>query len=513
MEKIMFFNGDIITMENNENKIEVVLVENGIITKVGKIEELEKEENIKKIDLHGKTLIPAFIDAHSHITAYAKTMSYVDLKKCRNILDIIKEIKKYKEENKIEKGKWIVGVGYDNNFLEEKRHPNNKELDTLGSDNPILITHISGHVGVFNTKGLEKLKIEEEKTKEGYLEENDFIEQTVKIDKLDEKEEKNNLIKVQEKYLSYGITTVQDGLTKKDDFECLKKMSEENKLIVDIVSYVDLEENRNIVKENPEYVKKYKNNLKIGGYKIILDGSPQAKTAWMTEPYEGEKEYRGYPSKKDEKVQEFVKIANDENMQILAHCNGDSAADQFINAIEKEERSIKNKRPVMIHAQTIRKDQIVKCKELGIIPSFFIAHIYYWGDIHIKNLGKRAYRISPAKEALDNNIKFTFHQDTPVLEPNMLETIEIAVNRKTKNKITLGEEEKIGVYDALKAITINAAYSYLEENEKGSIKPGKIADFVVLTENPLKVDKEKIKNIKVYSTWKNGKEVYKNENI
>ena len=200
-------------------------------------------------------------------------------------------------------------------------------------------------------------------------------------------------------------------------------------------------------------------------------------------------------------------------MQILAHCNGDNAAEQFINAIEKEEKSIKNKRPVMIHAQTIRKDQIIKCKKLGIIPSFFIAHIYYWGDIHIKNLGKRAYKISPAKEALDNNMKFTFHQDTPVLEPNMLETIEIAVNRKTRNRKILGEKEKIEVYDALKAVTINAAYSYFEENKKGSIKPGKIADLVILTHNPLKVDKEKIKNIKIYETWKNGKRVYKNENI
>ena len=133
------------------------------------------------------------------------------------------------------------------------------------------------------------------------------------------------------------------------------------------------------------------------------------------------------------------------------------------------------------------------------------------GRYPYKNLGKRAYRISPAKEALDNNIIFTFHQDTPVLEPNMLETIDIAVNRKTKNGIILGEDEKIDVYDALKAVTINAAYSYFEEDKKGSIKPGKVADFVILSDNPLTVDKEKIKDIKILNTWKNGKEVYKNK--
>ena len=167
----------------------------------------------------------------------------------------------------------------------------------------------------------------------------------------------------------------------------------------------------------------------------------------------------------------------------------------------------------MVHAQTIRKDQIIECKELGIIPSFFISHVYYWGDIHIKNLGKRAYSISPAKEAEQNSIIYTFHQDTPVLEPNMLETIEIAVNRKTKNGVILGEDEKIDVYEALKAVTINVAYSYFEENEKGSIKEGKIADMIILSDNPLKISKDKIKEIKIYSTWKNGKEVYRNENI
>ena len=518
MEKIMFFNGNIITMENKEANPEAILIENGIIKKVGNLEEVEREEKgTRKIDLQGKTLMPAFIDTHSHITAYAKTLSYVSLNNCKNINDIIERLKEYKEKNKIKKGKWIVGVGYDNNFLIEKRHPSKEELDILENENPILVTHISGHMGIFNSSGLEKLGIKEE-TRTGYLEENEFIKQATKIDKIDRKEEKENLNKVQERYLSYGITTVQDGLTKKEDFELLKEVAKENELKVDVVSYIDLEENKEIIKENKDYIKKYKNNLKIGGYKIILDGSPQARTAYLSKPYEGEKEYRGYPSKKDYEVDDFVKTAIEENMQLLSHCNGDSAADQLINSIknvakEKEVESIKKQRPVMIHAQTIRKDQILECKEFEIIPSFFIAHIYYWGDVHLKNLGTRAYRISPAKDALDNNIIFTFHQDAPVLEPNMLETIDIAVNRKTKNGVVLGEEEKIDVYSALKAVTINAAYSYFEEDKKGSIKPGKVADFIILSDNPLTVNKEKIKDIKILSTWKNGKEVYINENI
>ena len=515
MEKVIFFGGNIITMEHKDDNYDWLLIENGIIKKVGNLEDIEEntDEDTKKIDLQGKTLMPAFIDSHSHITAYAKTLSYVSLNECKTINEIVEKLEEYKEKNKIKKEKWIVGVGYDNNFLEEKRHPKKEELDKLGKDNPILVTHISGHMGVFNSKGLEKLCIEA--SKDGYLEENKFIEQTTKIDKIDKKEERENLNKVQEKYLSYGITTVQDGLTKKDDFKLLKEVARSGNLKLDVVSYIDLEENKNIVNENKKYIRKYKNNLKIGGYKIILDGSPQAKTAFLSEPYEGEKEYRGYPSKRDSKVDEFVKTAIGENMQLICHCNGDGAADQLIESIKKEVKEkgigiVKKQRTVMIHAQIIREDQVLECKKFGIIPSFFIAHIYYWGDIHIKNLGTRAYRISPVKDALDNNMVFTFHQDTPVLEPNMLETIDIAVNRKTRNGVVLGEDEKIDVYEALKAVTINAAYQYFEENTKGSIKIGKVADLVILSENPLTTNKSKIKDIKVCSTWKNGKEVYKN---
>lgn len=518
MESIMFYNGNIITMENKNDKYDCMLIENGIIKKLGSFEDIKRKinRNIRKIDLQRKTLMPAFIDAHSHITAYAKTFSYAKLNECKNIDDIIKILEEYKNQNKIERDKWIIGVGYDDNFLEEKRHPSKEELDKLGNTNPILITHVSGHMGVFNRKAEEIFNL---KTNNGYLEENEFIKIASKINNISKKQEKENLIKAQEKYLSYGITTVQDGLTKKEDFELLKEISEENALKVDIVSYIDLETSKEVANENRDYIKKYKNNLKIGGYKIILDGSPQARTAYLSSPYEGEKEYRGYPSKTDKQIKKYIETSIDEKMQLLAHCNGDGAADQLINCIKDEEESFRKKdiikrlRPIMIHAQTIRKNQILECKKLGIIPSYFIAHVYYWGDIHIKNLGKRAYNISPAKTSLENNLIFTFHQDTPVLEPNMLETISIAVNRKTKNGVILGENEKIDVYEALKAITINSAYSYFEENRKGSLKEGKLADLVILDKNPLKVDKEKIKDIKICSTWKNGKEAYINNNL
>ena len=155
-------------------------------------------------------------------------------------------------------------------------------------------------------------------------------------------------------------------------------------------------------------------------------------------------------------------------------------------------------------------DQLPEVKKLGMIPSFFVAHVYHWGNIHVQNFGlERASQISPAKAALDLGIKFTFHQDAPVIEPNMLETIWIACNRKMKDGKVLGEEQRIPVLAAIEAVTKNAAYQYFEEDIKGTIKENKLADLVILDKNPLKVDVDDIRNIKVLETFKEGNSIYK----
>lgn len=252
-------------------------------------------------------------------------------------------------------------------------------------------------------------------------------------------------------------------------------------------------------------IKKYHNNFKLGGYKIFLDGSPQGKTAWMRTPYREDNKYFGYNTMNNIDVEETIKIAKDTNMQLLAHCNGDKAAEQYINSIKKFKDGIEKIRPVMIHAQLVGIDQLSDLKKYNIIPSFFIAHVFYWGDIHIKNFGyERASKISPANSALKKDILFTFHQDSPVINPNMFETIWCATTRKTKNGIILGESERISVLDAIKAVTINSAYQYFEEDKKGSIKEGKLANLIIVDKNPLEVSLDELKNIQVLETLKEG---------
>lgn len=524
MEKI-YINGDFLTLE--EDNIEAIYIKDNRIKKVGTKKDILnlKSNETEIVDLNGKTIMPSFVDSHSHFFAVANNLLQVSLEGAKNINEIQEKLLKYKEENNIEKGKWILANGYDNNILEEKRHINKQEIDKILPDNPVVIQHKSGHNGIFNSMGLKLLNITENTQSPeggkiekingkltGFLEENAFIENIKKVPMPEIEDLVKMVGKAEKKYASYGITTVQEGMFTKELIPIYKKIVNDNKLILDIIAFMDVKAKNEIEYSFSKNIRRYKNRFKIGGIKIFLDGSPQARTAWMRTPYIDDENYFGYSTMSDKQVKEALTLAYKENLQILAHCNGDMAAQQYINCIKDIEGNIEKLRPVLIHGQLLGIDQLKEIKKLGIIPSYFISHIYYWGDIHIKNFGiERADKISPAGSSIKNNIIFTFHQDSPVIEPNMLETIWCAVNRETKNGILLGKEEKIEVINAIKAVTINAAYQYSEENEKGSIKEGKLADLIILDKNPIKVEKEKIKDIKVLETIKEGNTIYKYE--
>lgn len=531
----IFFGGDIVTVDETCLTAEAVAIKGGKIIAIGNKAEVFsfQKDNTKMHDLEGNTLLPSFIDPHSHISDVALTVITANLNSppvgpVKNIDDLKNEVKEQIESRAFGENEFIFGFGYDDSLLEEKRHPNKFDLDEVSTEKPIVLFHISGHLAASNSRALEIFCYNSE-TKDpkggviqripGSNEPNGVLEETAAITAFRFLPIKTleALDKVQDYYLSYGITTVQDGCSYKHDVEFLMNTAKEKKLKIDVVSYphamhMDLLLNSNYP------VSKYQDNFKLGGIKLALDGSPQGKTAWLTEPYlissEGQDaDYKGYPRMDDEEVEKIIKEAFENNLQVLTHANGDAASDQLINAVEKatEATGKKDLRPVMIHAQTVRDDQLDRMKELEIIPSFFNSHTFYWGDWHVNSvLGKeRAYRISPAKSAVDRNIPFTFHQDTPIVPPDMLHTIWSAVNRYSRSSEIIGPDQRILVMDAIKAVTINAAYQYFEEDTKGSISIGKNADLVILSENPLKVDPKKIKDIYVLETIKDGETLFK----
>ena len=492
--KRAYFNGNIITMAGEDAGY--VLCENGVITETGRGEPPAADEYA---DLGGRTLMPSFIDTHSHFMSVAYSFLRADLDGAVSIDEIRNRLNDFITENK-KRGQWVVAMGYDHNGLKEKRHITSAELEF--GDCAVVLENKSGHSGIFNAEAQRLLGIMS--SKDGLLEENEYLEKLRLVPMENISDILSACEKAEKKYFSHGITTAQDGYAMGALLDVYKALAALGGTTLDIVAYPDRDSFAGWREAFPESMGKYHNNFKLGGLKIMLDGSPQGKTAWISGKYADGT--CAAPSMTEEAVDSAVKWAAERDIQVIAHCNGDMACEMFINAVEK----YKNRRAVIIHAQLLRKDQLERVKRLEMIPSFFVAHVFRWGDIHIQNLGlERAKGISPAGSALKEGITFTFHQDSPVIEPDMFETVWCAVRRKTKNGAVLGEKERIGVYDAIKAVTVNAAYQYFEEGKKGIIAPGAFEDFIIADRNPLSLtDNDELKNIKILSTIKRGTKVY-----
>jgi predicted amidohydrolase YtcJ len=540
---VVYYNGDIITMEGDQPQYaEAVLVKQGKISFIGKKEEAMQQAGAghEMVDLKGKTMLPGFIDAHGHVFASGIQALAANLLpppdgKGASVADLVSQSKDWATKNQkiIDKIGWIVGFGYDDAQLKEKRHPTAIELDEISKDVPVILLHQSGHLATLNTKGLEIAGINENtvdpaggiirrvkgtKKPEGTLEESAMFGPLFKVfDKIDANGNRNIIKAGIASYTKFGFTTAQEGRASGVVCESLKKMAEANELPVDIYAYPDIQVELKYMLKNGTQPN-YTNHFRIAGVKLSSDGAIQGKTAYLTKPYKvppvgANKDYRGYPAISDVNAYNgLVDAAFKNNWQIITHCNGDASGDMYIKAVRLAANKYGNKdrRSVMIHAQMAREDQLDSMKVLGIIPSFFAMHTFYWGDWHMnETIGKeRASRISPAVSALKRGMIFTEHHDAPVAFPDAFRILSATVNRVSRTGQVIGPDQRVSAYIALKSITEWAAYQAFEENLKGTLKAGKLADFVIIDKNPLKIDPMQLANLKVISTIKEGKTVY-----
>lgn len=519
METTLYFGGPIVTLEE-PRYAQALMERGGRIAYVGDREEAERlaGPGARRVDLEGRALLPAFLDPHSHLLACAYARLQVPLGECAGWGEIADRLSRHVQARDIQPGEWVKGTGYDQNALAEGAAPDRFCLDRACPNNPVVIQHASGHAGVFNTLALERLGALNgdcglERDGQGELtgrgEENPFLDLLGRIP-MDGLEDVLRAFQgAQEEYASHGIATAQEGLLQPVMAPVYQEILRRGLLYLDVNAYVPPADYDRLRGQFAQGVSDSPGIFQVAGMKIFLDGSPQGGTAWVREPYAGGG--CGTSTMTDGQVLSAFRQALDRDAQLLAHCNGDRAAEQYLTLLAQAEREAGKKlcRPVMIHAQLLGLDQLERVKALGVIPSFFVAHVYHWGEIHVKNFGlDRAGRISPAGSALAWGIPFTFHQDSPVIPPDMLETIWCACVRRTKTGRVLGAEERIPVEAALRAVTQTAALQYGLERELGTLRPGKRADFVLLSGDPLRTPPEELKKLQVERTIQRGRTIW-----
>ena len=536
----IYYNGSILTMAGSAPSYsEALAIQGGKIVFVGNTDAAMqiKGGETKLIDLGGKTLLPGFIDAHSH---YINSLLVANQCKLyappsgpgKDVPSILTELKQYASERQIPKGELIIGYGYDDTVMPNGRLLNREDLDEAFPDNPVRIEHVSMHGCVLNSLALKKYGISAlTKTppggvivrKPGSEEPWGLIMETAYIPVVEQSEPMSAEQEIQWSragqllYAQAGVTTAHEGATHLPQFQTIHRASQAGVNIIDIVAFPFITEVDRVLAEHPlDQWGKYQNRFKVGGVKITLDGSPQGRTAFFTTPYltggpGGQQTWRGEPTFPQDLANQMVKKVYEMNVPMNLHCNGDAAIDAFLAAYENA-RNGDYTRPwnvTTIHTQFMRKDHIAKFVEYKIRPSFYTLHTFYFADAHIANRGKQqAMYISPMRDAIDAGLRPTNHTDFVVAPLDQLTMLWSAVNRISRAGSQIGADQRVTAYEGLKCMTDWAAQQYDEQDIKGTLEVGKLADFVILDRDPLKVDPMAIKDIKVVETLKEGVRVY-----
>ena len=537
---LIFVGEHIITMDTLTANVEAVAVHGEEISALGSRDEILKlkGENTRVIELGNHALLPGFIDTHGHVTFTARLLDFVNLSSppvgpVEDIEDLIELLKD--RVSKANPGEWVFGYGYDDSLLAENRHPTRDDLDLASNEHPIALMHVSGHLAAVNSAALAAKGMGETtedppggviRRREDSNEPNGVLEETAiypfifsQFQNVDPQRLETLIRDSVQLYASYGITTIQDGAASLEDVELMRAAAERSAFVTDIVAYPIGNQLDDEALETIDVQSSYKGGFRVGGIKFSLDGSPQGRTAFLSKPYlqgppGAAPEYRAYPTYSAEQFNPRIARLLRQGTPVMTHANGDAAIDMLIDGVSEAVDGIDmpDHRTVIIHAQLTREDQLHKFKELGLVPSYYAAHPFFWGDWHRLSFGEeRAAFISPLGRTAELDIPFTVHNDSPVVPPDIMRLLWVSVNRETRSGFVLGPEQRATPLQALHAVTLGAAYQYFEEDQKGSITSGKRADFVILGDNPLTVDPATIKDIPVIETFARGESVFRQQ--
>ena len=535
--------GPILTMNDEGMRAEAVAERGGKIVAVGTKASVMKLKGpgTTVVDLEGRTMLPGFVDAHGHVVmgglqALSANLLAPPDGEVKDIPSLQKTLREWMAANEaaVRKVDLAIGFGYDSASLAELRHPTREELDAVSRDVPIMIVHQSGHMGVLNSKALEVAGVTADtpdpeggkihrragsKEPAGLVEETAFFPVAVKmLTRVGPAGMKEFVLAGTELWARFGYTTAQEGRATPGSVAILRQVADEGRLAIDVAAYPDVLVDRDFIRKNVSPA--YANRLRVAGAKLTIDGSAPAFTAWRDRPYyapvgDFPKGYAGYPAVTTQQVVDAVDWAYANDVQIITHANAEAASDLLIAASTLSRLKHgpgKDRRPVLIHGQFLREDQVEAFRRLGILPSLFPMHTFYWGDWHVtKTLGPvLGQNISPTGWVLKRGMMFTSHHDAPVAFPDSMRVLDATVTRVARGSgKVIGPQHRVDVITALKAMTLWPAWQHYEEKAKGSIEVGKLADFVILSRDPTQGDPNTIDRIKVTETIKEGRTIYK----
>ena len=540
-ENKIYTNGHIMTVDDNNREVEAVGISGDRIISVGSLNKVqaemppETEGDVEVIDLQGKTMVPAFIDPHGHfpdpgfIDLYRADLASPPRGESTSLADVFRLVGEKVAQTPV--GDWVMGAALDHTSLAEGRMPNRDELDEISTEHPIWVIHASGHCGSANSLALERQGISEDtqdilggrffRDAKGRL--NGQIEG---ISAMAEMGDTHFLINSERfrdgfdacraEYLRHGVTLAQNAWAPASLLEMFAEVAEQGDPGIDLVvlPIAEIEPGFSTTGLGAHWPDD--TYIKLGPRKLFTDGSFQMRTAYLTEPFytaqDGGTPDCGLPYVEREVLFSEIKKLHDLGFQIHTHSNGDAGSDMLLDALEAAllANPREDHRHTLIHGQVLRDDQLARMHKLGVTVSFFSAHIYYWGDKHYTDfLGpERANRISPAGSAERAGVRYTIHNDAAVTPTRPLHLMHCAVNRKTSSGRVLGEDQRISATSALRAHTIDAAWQVFQENERGSIEPGKLADFAILSDDPV-ARSDTLDQVKVVETIRRGKSVWK----
>ena len=529
--KKAYINGKIYTVNEKQPYAEMVMTEGNKITYVGKTNLNIIDAQTSVYDLEGKLMLPGFNDSHLHFTSGGQYLLGINLRPALSKEEFVEMIQSYILKRSLPVETWITGGRWDHELWPDKSLPTKELINAFTENTPVFVSRIDGHVGLANSKALELAGItkntpdpdggliEKDETGEptGILKDNamDLVFKVIPPPSLEENIEAT--LRALEEAKKFGITSVQD-MTQPEELEAYKQVLENGELTCRIYSIWPIDKYEDIVRGGVT-VHTDEGLIKRGGLKAYADGSLGASTAWFFEPYYGDPTNYGLAIDivTNGNLEKWAIDADRNRLQICTHAIGDKANAFMLDLYEKikSNNSPWERRFRIEHAQHLRQEDIKRFSDIGVIASVQPYHCIDDGVWAEKRIGpERIKTTHPYRSLLKSGAVVAFGTDWPVAPLNPLYGIYAAVTRQTvdgKNPDGWIPEEIISVEDAIKCYTLNAAYASFEEKIKGSIEVGKLADFVVLSDDILSIDPDEIKDVKVTMTIFNGEIVYNSE--